>query len=339
MKAVLLNDTRNDKHWGCLTVIDAIERHCQHNGIELIATSPLGHNWENDPIFMRKLSSSDCIIVNGEGTIHSSSAAGYRLLRAGGVAKELHKKSALINMTWQNNSPEFEAMARDFDIISVRESESAASLQSAQIASYVIPDLALSIHSNLKSPQKDVGAADKSIGFTDNVLGASAYQIYKKMWKYDAELISMFYDKSGWDGFAFFLRRFLIKSDIIKPAKLAFAIKAARADMQKQCANLPEFLEKVTGKTLILTGRFHMMIYALATQTPFLVLKSNTHKNEATLRDSGLDPRRLITIDQIDEGMLEWAGQWHDGELQQLQAYLDESQKKLSMLFSRIKSL
>ena len=332
MKAVLLNDTRNEAHWGCLTVIEAIETHCKSNAVDLIASAPLGHNWEADSKFMEAFKSADCIIVNGEGTIHSNRPAGYRLLRAGPVAKKLKKKSALMKMTWQNNGSEFEKMARDFDLISVRESASASILQSAHIACHIIPDLAMSL--------KHDGNSDRQgIGFTDNVLGASAYQIYKTMWRFDAELIPMFYGKSGWDGFVFFLRRFLTKSDIVNPAKIAFSVKAARADTRKQCANLSEFVKTVSSKSLIVTGRFHMMIYALATQTPFLVLKSNTHKNEATLRDSGLDMGRLVSIDQINADKLAWARQWHGDEQARLQAFLAETQKNLSTLFSDIKSL
>jgi len=332
MKAVLLNDTRNDKHWGCLTVIDAIEENCKSNGIDLIASSPVGHDWENDPAFMSALTAADFVLVNGEGTIHSNRPAGYRLLRAGPVAKSLNKKSALINMTWQNNGPEFEALAREFDIISVRESESAKLLQSAQITCRIIPDLAMTLKHNVNTDRQ-------GIGFTDNVLGASAFQIYKKMWEFEAELIPMFYGKSGWDGFVFFLRRFITKSDLMKPRKIAFAIKAARADMRQQRANMSEFVNAVSEKSLIVTGRFHMMIYALATQTPFLVLNSNTHKNEATLRDSGLDMGRLVSIDQINADKLAWAGQWHAGEQQRLKTFLQDSQNNLSRLFDDIKSL
>ena len=64
--------------------------------------------------------------------------------------------------------------------------------------------------------------------------------------------------------------------------------------------NENSYWKKIAGSKSVLTGRYHAMCSALIARTPFLVLKSNSHKVESLLKDIGIGEERLIFHEDLN---------------------------------------
>lgn len=331
-KAILINDTRSECHHGCSTVYETIAQLAKRSTIDILATAPVHRDWRTDKRVLAAFDECDVVIVNGEGTIHHDRPAGRWLLAAGELARSTGKKSALINTTWQENGPALIELAHNFDIVSVRESASECELRSHGINARRIPDLAL---------YRQCPPADRRSGvsYTDSVLGPVALDIYKRMRALKARPVSLLFDRRTLRQFLGLARRYVPGADAANPMKLIQALRAAAIDWNAQTSDRSEFARQVASSELVVTGRFHMLIYALSTLTPVLVVGSNTHKNRATLVDSGLGAWRHIEPADINEALLERARHWDDGELQRLRNYRDTSRREMEILFDDIRGL
>ncbi|WP_128891514.1 polysaccharide pyruvyl transferase family protein [Erythrobacter sp. HKB08] len=334
VRAVLLNDTRVDRHHGCTTVIETIDTLAAKNGIEIVARAPAHANWREDDAVRSAIREADCIIVNGEGTIHHDRPAGKALLAAGPYAKERGKKAFLVNSTWQENSAESLEMLRDFDIVTVRESASEAELVGHGFTPRRIPDLAL-YHAPL------AGEPREGIGYCDSVQGPKALALYRKMWAIDAEPLPIVQLSLAPMEMLRWLKRYDPSvTALLNPLHARDALRATWQDYQMQTDERDEFTALVAERELIVTGRFHMMIFALAAGTPLLALGSNTHKIEATLADAGLEPWRAIPdASHIDDALLERAAQWHGEERAKLERFVTEGRGAMERVFADIAAM
>jgi polysaccharide pyruvyl transferase WcaK-like protein len=331
-KAVLLNDTRNDRHHGCMTVFETIVRLCRENGIELIGTAPAHHDWRANPSIRRAMEGADLIVVNGEGTIHHDRPAGEWLLAAGRHAQLLGKKAVLINMTWHENGARYVELASHFDLVSVRESRSAEELALAGIFPRIVPDLAL-------YRQAPRGLSRDGTGYTDCVVAPAALALYRQMAKLRAKPISLLYGRQTPSDFMISLRRFLPGWTAFNPHAAANALRGAFTDFRSQLTDRDALLAWVASRRLIVTGRFHMLIFALAARTPVLTVRSNTHKIESTLADAGLAPWRCVDAASIDATVVERASFWDDDEERQLEAFIADGREKMRQLFADVRAL
>ena len=330
--ALLINDTRSEFHHGCSTVCETIFALSEMAGIDIVSTAPVHRDWRSDSAAMEGFRKADIVIVNGEGTIHHDKPAGAWLLAAGAMAKDNGKKAVLINATWQANSERFAEMVRSFDIVSVRESASQTELSTAGIEARRIPDLAL-------YRQPAPAPARTGIAYTDSVLGDVALDLYRAMRPFKARPVSLLYNRTSVKSFLGLARRLLPDGDRYRPGRVIDAFRAALAERSAQVTDRDAFAMQVASSRLVVTGRFHMLIYCLATRTPMLAIGSNTHKNMATLMDSGLEAWRHVEIDDIDAALLERAAHWHPGELERLDAYVAAGRKAMETLFLDIREL
>jgi hypothetical protein len=326
LKAVLLNDTRVDRHHGSSTVVESLYRLCARAGIDILAAAPAHADWRHDAGVMAAMPTASLIIVNGEGTIHHDRPAGKWLLEAGTFARASGRRAALVNTTWQANGPPLFALARAFDLVAVRETASAAELAVGGIAARVVPDFAL-YHEPAASP------ARSGIGYTDCVVGPRALDIYRRMWRAGAEPLSMYHDYRGLRHFAQSVRRFLPGRSLFDPMLAIAALRGALVDRSAQLADREELLRNLASKELIVTGRFHMLIFAMATRTPFLAVESNTHKLGATLADSGLAAWRHVQPGDLNPATLRRAARWVPGEQERLEAFVDSGRAAMERLF------
>ena len=333
IRAVLLNDTRVDRHHGCTSVIGTVDALCAANGIEITARSPAHHDWQADPAITAAIDDADCVMVNGEGTIHHDRPAGQKLLAAGPHAKRHGKRAFLLNTTWQANSSESLAKLAAFDIVTVRESASEAELAGHGVATRRIPDLAL-----YHRPQR--ADSRSGVGYCDSVQGPKALALYRRMWSLGADPLPIVQLSPR----PMELLRWLKRYDpgiaaLLRPAHARDAMRATLQDYRKQIAGRDDFTAQVASKELIVTGRFHMMIFALGAMTPLLAIGSNTHKIEATLRDAGLEPWRAVAdIATIDRALLDRAGRWHGDEEASLARFLEQGRGAMEQLFTDIAS-
>ena len=329
--AVLLNDTRIDRHHGCTTVIETIDTLCAQNAITITARAPAHHDWRSDTVFCQHLDAADLVIVNGEGTIHHDRPAGANLLAVGPYAAERGKVAALINSTWQANGEQSLRDLSHFDFVSVRESASEAELVAHGHQPRRIPDLAL-FH------QPVIAAARDGMAFGESVQGEKAMALYRAMWAHGGKAVPIMQLPLN----PLTLLRWLKRYDsnvlaLAKPKHLVDALRATVTDIAKQTSDRDDFSAEIGSSELVVTGRFHMMIFALAARTPMLALQSNTHKIEATLRDAGLASWRAIeSADAIDAALLDRAAQWHGDEEASLNAFIENGRKAMRTLFTDI---
>ncbi len=334
IRAVLLNDTRVDLHHGCTTVIETIDTLCSANNIEITHRVPAHTDWRANPANTAAMAEADLILINGEGTIHHDRPAGIKLLEAGQFARQNSTKAALINATWQANGADSLKALENFDIVTVRESASQAELASHGIEARRIPDLAL-YH------QAETSAQRSGVGYCDSVQGPKALALYRRMWEFGCEPLPIVQLRAEpMNALRWLLRFGETKAKIFDPRHAPAAIRAALQDYFQQEPSRDVTTAAVAAKSLVITGRFHMLIFCLGARTPMLALSSNTHKNEATMADAGLESWRLIaSADQITPELLERAARWHGSEKANLDSFVTAARADMETLFTDIAAL
>ena len=112
---------------------------------------------------------------------------------------------------------------------------------------------------------------------------------------------------------------------------------ATIADLRSgKMQNPSEFEEALSNSTLLVTGRFHAAVMALALNIPVLALESNTPKISATFADAGLRPWRIVDADNVNDEMIAKVSYWHSGEKDALLRWLSNGKKRQRSLFSRM---
>lgn len=138
-RAILINDTSNEKHIGSSLVVNFIIQLCSKNGIKIIGRVTR-KQLEYDSRIETLLNSKnvDLIIVNGEGSLHHCHLFFDKLL----AILPNNKKCVLINSIWQDMVLENKDDLKKFDLISVRESKSHAEIKNIYDGELlIVPDL------------------------------------------------------------------------------------------------------------------------------------------------------------------------------------------------------
>lgn len=335
-KAVLLNDTSYENHHGCDIVIENIKKNLRERNIDLIATNPIGKNWQKNSFFMKALSICDIILVNGEGTIHHNSSYALSLLK---IVEYTKKPTVLMNMTYQENSQQFANLVQRFTKVYVRESMSQAELKKFNIDAKVVPDMTFA------SSYDIVKKRDQEICITDS---------------HDIRLSEKLYDTALRQHFVFLpilapYVKYSNSKTLFKKIKYAFIMKFGaflksfiplRYSYLRYIYVLPknQFIEKVGKCELVFTARFHALCVAIQTMTPFLILKSNTHKIEGLLKDVGLTQERIIEKSRFEEILANIASDkkkyvFGEEEKNKIQQYLVCAKNSISDMFDEISTL
>lgn len=329
-RAVLLNDTTLDHHHGCTLVARTIATLASANGIAIVARSPVHHDWRTDRALQITMESADLIIVNGEGTIHNDRPAGLALLDAGPWSRQRGIPAALINMTWEANSAAAVENLKQFSFVSVREQASRAELAGLGFDPWIAPDLAL-------YSVATTGQLRSGVGVTDSVLPHVSASLEVLRRRFGGHHISILHSRPGILERARSARKF--GAVATSPATLWRAAQASIQERLSETRDADEFARRVARCRLLVTGRFHAVVVALATRTPVLAVASNTHKIQATLRDAGLEPFRIAQPDTIDADLIERAANWSDGEVKNLNAYISDGRRKIEMMFATLAGL
>lgn len=331
--AALLNDTRTDRHHGCDAVIAAIHQLAADADIDIVAHAPARSDWRDDPALSDAIDAADLIIVNGEGTIHHDSRGARRLMAAAGYARSRNKKCALINATWAANGPELLDQAKAFDLVFVRESRSAEALLAGGVFSEVVPDLALF----WQAPDHE---GDRlGIGYTDNAVRPRGLDIYQRMRRLGGEPLSLFHDRSVGFGIDA-LRTFLPNPDARRDIRRVLAaVGGVWVDYVSQKPSREALMAAIAAKRLVVTGRFHVLIFCIATRTPFLAIESNTPKLSATVADCGAGTWRCVTPDMLCGELIDRASLWTETETLEIGQYVKAGRLKMADMFSAIAAL
>jgi len=221
MNVIIVNDTSGENHTGCNAVMSSYDELCSAYHFNIV------NKYTRKNIKNISFDNVDLVIINGEGSIHHNTHNAKFFPR---LLDSLTCPAVLINAVWdsvQCMTPEhYKIMNNQIPFVAVRESLSAASLQTTPYKGeiIVVPDLTF----------------------------------YKNITKYNYKR-----EKEGYSD-APFAPSPIEKKEVFLPLMPARPWDDYCRELQK----LKHFL----------TGRFHGACAAIATNTPFSYVTSNTHK-------------------------------------------------------------
>ncbi len=320
-RAGIFNDTSVTGHYGCTAVMHTVISELSARGIEPAYLWPVAVDWHDHAALLRKLE-PDIIVVNGEGTIHHSSDRKRTrdLVDLAHYPKNRGLPAPLINASVSALDDTALDALRAFDTIHVRESESLSYLESHNIEAHVVPDLSL----GLKSPPSAV--ARSGIVITDSVL------------KETAQALQRF--ASCVDGYHERMKPRLSRLDKMRD-RMTKTLRGSPETRRWRARSSPlAFAERLSQSSLVVTGRFHSVLLAILTETPFVALPSNTRKIEAVLIDVFGDTARLLNPEDLnDPGFADRARNgmpFSESERAALNRYRDHAAVARSAMFDHI---
>jgi Polysaccharide pyruvyl transferase len=328
-KAILLNDTTSFNHHGCHLVVEQIRNNCLRHGLDLWHTVKLREDWQAPPHRARLLE-SDIVLVNGEGTLSNNRSMALNLVRSAAFCRERDIPCVLINSVYQDNGKEIADLVRQFDLVFVRESLSQIELGQAGINSEVVPDMTLS-HADLPSVTRT------GVLVTDSSSDSAAAQLEQFFTRTDgAEPATLFTPLATSEA----LRKLVVRV-IGKRTTKRWGLDWHRVGRMRNpvfdtaaVGSVHDLFRRVCSKSLIVTGRFHMVCMAMLARTPFVALPGNTHKTEGMLADAGLLHRFRSSAPNAPD-LQAWS-EWREEEVATVEAYLEEARGRISRMFSRI---
>lgn len=332
-KAVILNDTRGDNHFGCFRVMRVIEENLAWRGITVTARSLVRNDWERDRAFLAKLDEADLIVVNGEGTLHHGHRQGERLLRIADHPARSGKPVALINTIYQQNPEGWRHHLERIDLVSTRDSRSAAEIgQLTGRDCGWVPDLSLAegaVDTSgmartrlLVGDSVETGTRKALLGLTDLDPGARFLPILKGLKPSKPHHPTPF--------------RQLREAYIWLNARYS-QWRRGNIEFNRDEAG---FIRSLTTARLHVTGRFHAVCFCLFTSTPFLAVESNSWKIAALLEDFGLGTARIIPVGEIRVRLTSGADfGFSDDEKAKITAGLARCTAGTADLFDRIAAL
>lgn len=326
LKALLLNDAALLGHHGSALVTEQIVRLARAAGITV------AHGWSWDA-GQRALAARhppfDLVLVNGEGSIHSSSRSSVRIAAlARDLARGPGPPGYLINATIEGNTPDIDAALGGFRLRFVRDSKSRATLARAGVAAEVVHDLTLSAAhlpraqgtgALLVTDASDQGKTRRLMAVADRIA--------------DAQILTL-RTAPPWPArgspsrrIGFLLKRTATRLAPPSPRSLRYAGALTREAFVARLAR---------GARGILCGRYHAACIAIRMSLPFVAVEGNTSKTSALLEDIGL-AERLVSLDALER-----AGEgfdvpaFSDAERARIAAFLANVEQAASQMFGRI---
>jgi polysaccharide pyruvyl transferase WcaK-like protein len=266
MRALILNDTRNGNHLGCIIVMEQLEALCREAGLHVNAMLRFVRHFEKQ--VAHELGQCDVVIINGEGTMHHDAAGAMALMRAGAMAASRKVPIALINTVWQDNQLANPLLAQ-CRWVSARESFSQTAIAHAGTIAELVPDLTLTADP-AQLFQSDLSTATGGIVVLDDVrlplsLALAHYARARGLPYFPMGARPSLRTQHGW----------------LKMIRLGLASGWARQFHRCQ-------IGAIASATVVVTGRFHGICLAILAGRPFVAFTSNTHKIEGLLRDADL---------------------------------------------------
>ena len=318
MKAFVINDTRREVgHTGCHLVMANLFRACQDHDIAVIGSEfDISTDFDAD-LFRNRITDADCLIINGEGTLHHNNGIG--LIARSTLAKELGKRVFLVNSVWQSNYVTKRHLDL-FDGIYIRESFSQDALRSdGCMSARVVPDLSFyrceseSIHA-----QSGRGAAVIDSVLLGNTVHLSKLALLK-----------------GYD--MLFMGRWHHRRFVRDNTFLYLFLKIRKPLTNRFTHGVPD----IAGRSFVISGRFHAVCMAMMASVPCIGISSNTHKIEGMFADAGITSDYLISQSELNRASLERACDFllendHREYLDRCREYIVKAQSSISQMFSDI---
>lgn len=335
-KAVILNDTSYESHHGCETVVKNIKELLLKNGIKTIDTNPVGKNWEKNKSLLENLSKVDIVIVNGEGTLHHAQTRAKELVTIGKYVKEKYNKPiVLINATYQDNGEEIADYMKYFDLIYVRETLSKNDLERYSIKSFVVPDM--TFYSKYDTSRKIIS---NKIGVTDSVYLDLSEELYKtslkKGYNYLPALTDMKLRINNIENVLRFIKYVVYKA--IKRVLNLFGYKLNHQSIRTfyYINGYENYIKQIANLNFLIVARYHSLCFALKTNTPFVAIKSNSHKIEGMLEDMGIGQERIKSKQEIENVI---NSIFTNNELEKINNYVNLAPQRIEKMFEDIRKL
>ncbi len=262
-KAILINDTSQECHLGCVQVINNIEKLCEANLINIFARYTRHHIADNVRRDLKEnIKKADIIIINGEGSLHHHPRRNTRWFPIFLKMIPDKKKTVLINTLWQDMGKLGEDIKYldKLNLISVRESLSYKNLLSI----YPYPDKVLLIPDLIFATEIE----EMKIGYGDSV-----HHKIKDILKKKKNFLPLSYIDRGH------------YNEIRKVA----------------LPSLQAYINWLKSLDLYVTGRFHGVCISALAGIPFLALTSNSHKIEGILKDMNCQELLIKSLKEVEK--------------------------------------
>lgn len=319
-KVGIFNDTSVSGHYGCTAVMQTVMNELAARGSSPAYLWPVAKDWQP---YVAQLDNNlpRFILVNGEGTIHHTieRKRARDLLEVASYAQERRIPAHLINASISEVDPDSLQHLRMFTSISVRESESLQYLAERGIEASLTPDLSLGL-AGFEAQRPRSG-----IMVTDSVLPGVARSLRSFSKNVSGHHERMKPSFTKWERFVHDARG-VFGSSLVKRWH-------PRADPRA-------FAKRMMEKDLIVTGRFHSVLLAILTDTPFLAVGSNTRKIEAVLNDVFGSTNRMVSIKDLESPefikSLKTASAFDDAETKSVGRYREMAAERRRTLFNRL---
>jgi len=294
MKFVILNDTREQPHFGCHRVMRTIEELLGRRGAKVLGRALGTDHWEKNPQFLDALRDSDAILINGEGTLHHGRPRAERVLKVVDHPLRQGKPVYIVNALYQGNPQGWSKYLDKVDLILTRDSRSGQELDRV----YSGPlHQALDLSMHVPHPA-DSQNTRLHLAFGDSVDPETTLLLLDAHRKTEGSVFlpvmrTLKSRRPSWPAPLRAWRDFYIHVH----AKLS----RWRDESIRFVADDHAFLRELENSALHVTGRFHGVCLSLLAQTPVLTVASNSWKIEALLDDLGLSRERLITPQALRE--------------------------------------
>ncbi len=314
LKAVLLNDTSTANHHGCRHVIGNMEYLLSKNDIEIMARSPVGYHWQNDPEFLKSLPQCDLIIINGEGTLHDGRDEAKRLLDIADYEPTRDIPKFLVNALYLDNPDSWYDLLNKFNLISFRDS---LSYQQAipHISASAMETLDLSLY--CIQPPLISEEARKGMAYGDSVLKPISKKLRQIAKAQDQYYMPVRTNRKNW--------KYNLKTALLTLVSKKNII----------VENETVFMQHLKQREHYITGRFHGVCLALKTFTPFTAIGSNTSKIQTLLKTFNMSDR-FCDIKDLDQHKLHPLS---EDEVLFIKSKLAENNTKWESVFQEIRKI
>ena len=327
MRITIMNDTSVDLHHGCSRVMDVLESKLASRGALIAAKVPRSYRWWRNPKLVKRIASSDAVIINGEGTFHHGAIGARNLL---GVLE--HKDTAnipvhLVNTLFQDNPAEWKSLLNGLCTISPRDSFSAQ-----ELSNVLDREITHLLDLSLCDGRINTGAER----VVDLIVGDSVDQVVTQ------HLID--FSNAAQAMFMPSLSRLLNMvgkkgiTAVIRSVKCALHEQTVRQSVPNLylAPNTGGYLQELSKAQLHVTGRFHGVCFSILTQTPFLAITSNSWKIEALIADLNLDPERIVSPENLTQALDSRDWSYSTEEKCNIAVGLHKAKQASDALFDRI---
>lgn len=334
-KIIILNDTSNESHHGCVLVMENINKLVVKNDMQVICTNPSGVDWKKNVAILESIPRCDLILVNGEGTLHHAQPLARDLISIAKYVKQNFKiPVVLINTTYEENGDEFAEYTSYFDLIYVRENLSKNELQKYGIKSKVVPDM--TFYSKFDLSKK---VTQSLIGVTDSVYKNKSKELFQLALRKNYEFLPILAfpkNKKSIKGKLSFLRFMIFKKSIplLTYFKTIFSFRIAK--MLCYTCGHDNYIKKISGLDFLIVARYHALCFALKALTPFFYIESNSFKMKGLLEDIDIGYSKLLSSSNY-ENLIPY--KFSQEEIKRISSYVNNAPDRIELMFNEISGL